>query len=89
MTLDDMHDILAWSPNELDPYRLGVLAQVALTILKIGVKAGLHEKADRERDRQRMLEELARRLDARKANGATADAQHRAWILSPSSSVQT
>jgi hypothetical protein len=44
MTLDDMHDILAWSPNELDPYRLGVLAQVALTILKIGVKAGLHEK---------------------------------------------
>jgi len=34
----------------------------------------LHEKADRERDRQRVLEELARRLDARKANGAAADA---------------
>ena len=65
MTLDDMHDILAWSPNELDPYRLGVLAQVALTILKISVKAGLHEKADRERDRQRVLERVDAALRAR------------------------
>jgi hypothetical protein len=60
-----MPDILAWSPNELDPYRLGVLAQVALTILKIGVKAGLHEKADRERDRQETLARVDAALRAR------------------------
>jgi hypothetical protein len=65
MTLDDMHDILAWSPNELDPYRLGVLAQVAFTVLKIGVKAGLHKKAHRERQRKEVLERIEAALHAR------------------------
>jgi hypothetical protein len=64
MTLDDMHDILAWSPNELDAYRLGARASGAHHP-EVGVKAGLHEKADRERDRQRTLARVDAALRAR------------------------
>jgi hypothetical protein len=52
--------------------------QVIRVLLPIGIKAlldgSLGREAARERNRAAVLEEIARKLDARKANGATSDA---------------
>ena len=65
MSLDRAHEILSWRVGELDSQRLNVLTQVLRIILMIGLKALLDGKlgrdAARERDRQRILEELARK----------------------------
>jgi hypothetical protein len=64
--LDRCSEILFWGPiTELDPLRLSFQMQVIRVLLKIGVKAALDgtlaREAARERDRERLLTELARR----------------------------
>jgi hypothetical protein len=70
MTLDDIAEIMSWGPiTELDPFHLSVKLQVMRIIFMIGVKAHLDGKLGREaasdRDRQRILAEMARDLRAR------------------------
>jgi hypothetical protein len=60
MSLDRMHDYLAWPADGLDPYRLAAQAQVLRVVVTVAAKAGI--EAHRERDRQRVLKELARRF---------------------------
>jgi hypothetical protein len=62
MSLDRMAEILSAGPiAELDPARLNAVVTVARVVLLIGARAGLFKKAQHERDRQRILEELMRR----------------------------
>jgi hypothetical protein len=66
MSLDDLYEIMSWEPiAELDPARLSVRMQVTRVVLTVCVKAYLDgrlgREAARERDRQRILEELAAR----------------------------
>jgi hypothetical protein len=64
--LDRCDEILSWGPiTELDPLRLSFQMQVMRILLRIGVKAVLDgtlaREAPRERHRQHIIEELARR----------------------------
>ena len=65
MSLDDLYQIMSWPIGELDPFRLSVRMQVTRTVFTICMKACLDgrlgREAARERDRQRIIEELARR----------------------------
>jgi hypothetical protein len=65
MTLDDMAEILSWPIAELDPFRLSMRLQVMRIVFAIGVKALLDgtvgREAARERDRERILAEMAQR----------------------------
>jgi hypothetical protein len=64
MSLDDLYEIMSWPSGELDPFRLSVRMQVTRTIFTICLKAVLDgtlgREAARERNRQRILEELTR-----------------------------
>src|SRR6516162_7451070 len=65
MSLDDLYEIMSWEPlAELDPVRLSVRMQATRVVFTICMKAFLDgrlgREADRERDRQRIIEELAR-----------------------------
>jgi len=64
MSLDDLYQIMSWPIGELDPFRLSVRMQVTRTVFTICMKACLDgrlgREAARERDRQRIIEELAR-----------------------------
>jgi hypothetical protein len=66
MTLDDIAEIMSWPIAELDRFRLSVRLQVMRIILAIGAKAYLDgtlgREAARERDRERILAEMARKL---------------------------
>jgi len=66
MSLDQAHHILAWPTAELDPPRLAVQGQVRHVIMTIGTKATLDgtlgREAARERDRERLVKELAPRF---------------------------
>jgi hypothetical protein len=66
MTLDDVAEIMSWPIAELDPFRLSVRMQVMRIVLAIGAKPLLDGKlgreAARERDRERVLAEMARDL---------------------------
>jgi hypothetical protein len=66
MTLDDIAEIMSWPIAGLDPFRLSVRSQVLRIILMIGVRAlldgRLGREAARERDRERVLAEMARDL---------------------------
>lgn len=66
MRLDQAHHILAWPTAELDPPRLAVQGQVRHVIMTIGTKAALDgtlgREAARERDRERLVKELAPRF---------------------------
>ena len=68
MSLDRCYEILSWPMTDLDPFRFSVWVQVWRVVFTIGIKAYLDRSLDRaagrERDRQGVLEELARRLDA-------------------------
>ena len=71
MSLDRAHEILSWRPIvEPDPLRLSLWAQVWRVIFMIGVKAHLDGKLGREaaidRERERVLAEMARDLRARR-----------------------
>jgi hypothetical protein len=81
--LDRCDEILSWGPvTELDPLRLSFQMQVIRILLRIGLKAVLDgtlaREAARERDRQRILEGLARRefgaSDDRNGTGKTGSA---------------
>ena len=63
MSLDRMHDYLSWPADELDPHRLAAQTQVIRVIAVVAAKVG--DEARRERDRERILEELHRDMDAR------------------------
>jgi hypothetical protein len=72
MDLDQVHDILSWPITEPDPFRLSVRMQVTRVVFTIRVKAyldgSLGREAARERDRERVLAEMAarvRRADSR------------------------
>jgi hypothetical protein len=58
MSLDRMHDYLAWPANELDPHRLAAQTQVIRVEAMVAAKVG--DEARRERDRDRVLGELIR-----------------------------
>jgi len=63
--LDRVAEILSWGPiTELDPLRQSFQMQVLRVFLLIGLKAMLDgtlaREAARERDRERILEELSR-----------------------------
>jgi hypothetical protein len=66
MSLDDLYEILSWPIGELDPFRLSVRVQVTRIVFTICVKAYLNgslgREAARERDRERILAEMARDL---------------------------
>jgi hypothetical protein len=73
--LDRCHEILSWGPiTKLDPLRPSFQMQVIRVLLKIGVKAQLNgtlaREAARERNRERILEELARGCEKRAARNA-------------------
>jgi DNA-binding transcriptional MerR regulator len=78
MSLDDIHEILSWRPiSELGQFRLSVKMQVMRIVFAMGTKAlldvRLGREAARERNRDAVLNELARRLDgAGKAKGVVA-----------------
>jgi hypothetical protein len=65
MSLDDLYEILSWPIGELDPFRLSVRVQVTRVVFTICLKAVLDgrlgREAARERDRERVLAEMARR----------------------------
>jgi hypothetical protein len=65
MSLDRAHERISWRVSELDSQRQNVLTQVLRIILMIGVRAlldgRLGREAARDRDRQRVLAELAQR----------------------------
>jgi hypothetical protein len=62
MSLDDMAEILSWGPiAELDPARLNAVVTIARVMLLISARAGLFEKAQHERERERILSEMTRR----------------------------
>jgi hypothetical protein len=66
-TLDDIAEIMSWGPiATLDPFRLSVRMQVMRIVLAIGAKPLLDGKlgreAARDRDRERVLAEMARNL---------------------------
>jgi hypothetical protein len=65
MSLDRAHEILSWRVGELDSHRLNVLTQVLRVIPMIGARAlldgRLGREAARERDRERILAEMAQR----------------------------
>ena len=63
MSLDRMRDYLSWPADELDPHRLAAQTQVIRVIAVVAAKVG--DEARRERDRERILEELHRDMDAR------------------------
>ena len=65
MSLDDLYEIMSWEPiAELDPVRLSMRMQATRVVFTICMKAFLDgrlgREAARERDRQRIIEELAR-----------------------------
>ena len=63
MSLDRMHDYLSWPAGDLDPHRLAAQTQVIRVIAVVAAKVG--DEARRERNRERILEELHRDMDER------------------------
>ena len=61
MSLDQMAEILSWPVAKLDPARLNAVVTVARVVLMISARAGLFEKAQHERKRQRIISEMMRR----------------------------
>jgi hypothetical protein len=59
LSLDRMHDYLSWPADELDPYRLAAQTQVIRVVAMVAAK--VWREAARERERQRVLQELAAR----------------------------
>jgi hypothetical protein len=59
MSLDRMHDYLSWPADGLDPHRLAAQTQVIRVVAMVAAKVGV--EARRERDRGRVLAEMARR----------------------------
>jgi hypothetical protein len=60
LSLDRMLDYLSWPADGLDPYRLAAQTQVVRVVAMVAAKVGV--EARRERDRERVLADLARRF---------------------------
>jgi hypothetical protein len=77
MSLDRAAEILTWPVAELDPLRASLWMQVWRVVFMIGAKAWLNgtlgREADRERDRDRVLEALSPGLRARLRDGAARE----------------
>jgi hypothetical protein len=58
MSLDRMHDYLAWPADDLDPYRLAAQTQVIRVVAMVAAKVGV--EARRNRDRERIVAQMAR-----------------------------
>jgi hypothetical protein len=58
LSLDRMHDYLAWPADDLDPYRLAAQTQVIRVVGMVAAKVG--DEARRERNRERVLGRLLR-----------------------------
>jgi hypothetical protein len=54
-----MHECLSWPADDLDPYRLAAQTQVIRVVAMVAAKVGVDARRDRER--QRILEDLTRR----------------------------
>ena len=69
MSLDGLYEIMSWPIAELDPFRLSVHVQVMRVVLAICLPAFLDgrlgREAARERERDRVLNELIGRFEAR------------------------
>jgi hypothetical protein len=63
VSLDRMHDYLSWPADGLDPYRLAAQTQVVRVVTMVAAKVGV--EVHRKRNRDRVLEALARGLRAR------------------------
>jgi hypothetical protein len=63
MSLDRMYDYLSWPADGLDPYRLAAQTQVVRVVTMVAAKVGV--EVHRKRNRDRVLEALARGLRAR------------------------
>jgi hypothetical protein len=59
LSLDRMHEYLSWPADDLDPYRLAAQVQVVRVVAMVAAKVG--GEAARKRERQRIIEGLARR----------------------------
>jgi hypothetical protein len=70
MSLDDLFETMSWPIGELDPFRLSVRMQVVRVVFAICMKpfldGRLGRNAARERDRERVLDELLRDLKSAK-----------------------
>jgi hypothetical protein len=62
LSLDRMREYLAWPADDLDPYRLAAQTQVIRVVAMVGAKVG--DEARRERQRQRTVQELLRKISA-------------------------
>jgi hypothetical protein len=77
MSLDDLYEVMSWEPiAELDPVRFSVRMQVTRTVFTICLKAVLDgrlgREVARERERERVLAEMAHGFG--KKVGAAAEA---------------
>ena len=54
-----MHEYLSWRAGDLDPYRLAAQTQVIRVVAMVAAKLGVDARRDRER--QRIIEDLTRR----------------------------
>ena len=57
LSLDRTHEYLSWPADKLDPYQLAGQTQVIRAVAMVAAKVG--GEAARERNRARILEELA------------------------------
>jgi hypothetical protein len=62
MSLDRMNDYLSWPADGLDPCRLAAQTQAVCVIAMVATKVGVEAA---QRDRERILTELARDLRVR------------------------
>src|SRR5215471_11703025 len=58
MSLDRIHDYLAWPADQIDMHRLAAQAQVIRVMVMVASRVGI--EAQRERERAANLEKLAR-----------------------------
>ena len=60
LSLERMRDYLSWPPDDLDPYWLAAQTQIIRVVAMIAAKVGV---AARDRERERLIAELAGRKD--------------------------
>jgi hypothetical protein len=60
-----MHDYLSWPADDLDPHRLAAQTQVIRVVAMVAAKVG--DEARRERNRERVLDDLINGLEQRAA----------------------
>jgi hypothetical protein len=74
MSLDCIHDYLAWPREDIDPYRLAAQAQVVRIVVNVAAKFGLkqmnaEQEAAAERFRKMIMEDMLATAGQSQANG--------------------